>query len=174
MADGASWLANLGQSMLGPYWQSSGIPRDAISIYDDWGFVLRLMGQAANQPLVPTEQYAAGGVGTVRGYLQSEVFGDDAWNTNVELWTRRFSVNLAPSFPISWRTGAFWDLACMYNLAPGEGESTTKCIQGIGLGFELFVVPWITSQVYLADPLNSTSNTQANQLRVHLRFTGGF
>ena len=37
----------------------------------------KLQGQVADQPLVNSEQFAGGGLGTVRGYLEAEVLGDD-------------------------------------------------------------------------------------------------
>jgi len=38
----------------------------------------KIQGQASSQPLVNAEQFSAGGLGTVRGYLESEVVGDNA------------------------------------------------------------------------------------------------
>jgi len=38
----------------------------------------KLQGQASNEPLINSEQFSAGGLGTVRGYLESEVVGDNA------------------------------------------------------------------------------------------------
>src|SRR5262249_52707922 len=44
------------------------------SMADDWLLVLRLNGQWASQPQIATEQCAAGGPYTVRGYLTAERF----------------------------------------------------------------------------------------------------
>ncbi|MFI5317397.1 MAG: ShlB/FhaC/HecB family hemolysin secretion/activation protein [Myxococcota bacterium] len=174
MADGASFLANLSESVLGPLWPHSGIPRDSIGLFDDWAIDLRTSGQHATQPLIPTEQYAAGGVNSVRGYLQSEIFGDDAWAYSVELWARRFSLDLAPSVSLGLRPLAFWDYACMYNMAPGEGEPERQCIYSLGVGLQVAFTRWISGSLYLADPLQTTANTTAGQVRLHFRLTGGF
>ncbi len=51
-----------------------------------WGFQAYglVQGQASAQPLVDTEEFALGGLNTVRGYLESAVLGDSAfagrWN----------------------------------------------------------------------------------------------
>ena len=45
----------------------------------------KLQGQVADQPLVNSEQFAGGGLGTVRGYLEAEVLGDDGVAATVEL-----------------------------------------------------------------------------------------
>ncbi len=49
--------------------------RDLTSGYQ---WFARIQGQASSGPLLNTEQFAAGGLGSVRGYLESEVLGDDA------------------------------------------------------------------------------------------------
>ncbi|HTO05720.1 MAG TPA: POTRA domain-containing protein [Myxococcota bacterium] len=175
MADGESWLANLSQSALGPLWPHTGIPPEAIGLFDDWALSVHVNGQLASQPLIPTEQYAAGGVSSVRGYLQSEIFGDSAWAFNIELWTRRYSFPIgAAGYPFDLRPSAFWDHACMHNLDPGEGEKSGQCMSSVGLGLQLAVTRWFTGQLYLADPLDTTPNTTAGNVRLHFRLTGGF
>jgi hemolysin activation/secretion protein len=174
MADGASFLANLSESLLGPLWPHTGIPRESIGLFDDWAITLHTDGQRASQPLIPTEQYAAGGVNSVRGYLQSEIFGDNAWAYSIELWTRRFSLSVAPGVPLDLRPSAFWDYACMYNLEPGEGEPGRQCLFSLGVGLQFAVTRWFSGQLYLADPLQTTLNTTAGQARLHFRLTGGF
>ncbi|WP_341405593.1 ShlB/FhaC/HecB family hemolysin secretion/activation protein [Luteolibacter soli] len=37
----------------------------------------KIQGQASNEPLINAEQFSGGGLGTVRGYLESAVVGDD-------------------------------------------------------------------------------------------------
>ncbi len=45
----------------------------------------KIQGQAADKPLVNSEQFSGGGIGTVRGYLESEELGDNALLGSVEL-----------------------------------------------------------------------------------------
>src|SRR5262249_57696272 len=45
----------------------------------------KMEGQVADQPLVNTEQFAGGGLSTVRGYLEAEVLGDNGFCVTVEL-----------------------------------------------------------------------------------------
>jgi len=53
------------------------------------GFQLfaKFQGQVSDQPLVNSEQFAGGGLATVRGYLEAEELGDDAIFGSVELRT---------------------------------------------------------------------------------------
>jgi len=174
MADGASFLANLGQSLLGPAWPHSGRTREQIGLFDDWGIDFRSNGQRATQPLIPTEEYAAGGMNNVRGYLQSEIFGDNAWDYSIELWARRFGLDIAPSVSLGLRPMGFWDYACMYNLAPGEGEAPRSCLFSIGMGLQLDFARWFSATLYLTDPLQTTTNTTRGDPRFNFRVTGGF
>ncbi len=44
----------------------------------------KIQGQLADQPLLSAEQFSAGGLDSVRGYLEGEVPGDDAFATSLE------------------------------------------------------------------------------------------
>src|SRR6185369_7707867 len=52
-----------------------------------WQAFGKLQGQVANGPLLSSEQFNGGGLATVRGYLESEVLGDDAVLGSIELRT---------------------------------------------------------------------------------------
>lgn len=52
-----------------------------------WQLFGKLGGQLADGPLLSSEQFNAGGLATVRGYLESEVLGDDAIFGSIELRT---------------------------------------------------------------------------------------
>ena len=47
----------------------------------------KLQGQASGQPLISNEQFSEGGLGTVRGYLESEALGDNGIVGTLELRT---------------------------------------------------------------------------------------
>jgi len=46
---------------------------------------VKVQGQAASQPLINSEQYAGGGLGNARGYLESEALGDNGLFGTLEL-----------------------------------------------------------------------------------------
>ena len=52
-----------------------------------WQILGKIQAQAANGPLLNSEQFNGGGLATVRGYLESEVLGDDAVFGSIELRT---------------------------------------------------------------------------------------
>jgi hemolysin activation/secretion protein len=57
------------------------------------GMTLRVRGegQLAVQPLVPTEQFSAGGVDSVRGYAEAAVVGDTGLRGSIELRSRELA-----------------------------------------------------------------------------------
>ncbi|HLH52083.1 MAG TPA: POTRA domain-containing protein [Verrucomicrobiae bacterium] len=54
---------------------SANFARDQV-IFTNWIMTIRGDGQWANEPLISNEQYGLGGINSVRGYHEGEVFGD--------------------------------------------------------------------------------------------------
>ena len=48
-----------------------------LTLPEDFQVFVKGQGQASDQPLVNSEQFSGGGLGTVRGYLESEELGDN-------------------------------------------------------------------------------------------------
>lgn len=70
---------------------------------------VRLQGQGSGNPLVPNEQFAVGGLDTVRGYLEAEVLGDSGAAVQVELRSPSFAESLAPAWVQDLRVHIFYD-----------------------------------------------------------------
>lgn len=99
----------------------------------------RLTGQLTDQPLVSSEEFAAGGLSSVRGYLQSEATGDDGFSGSLEL--------RSPS--LATRFGALVDELRFYAFAdgavvttkyplPGQKSDFDLASSGVGMRVELF------------------------------------
>jgi hemolysin activation/secretion protein len=54
-------------------------------VYSDWDLVLRSNLQIADRPLFPIEQFALGGIDTVRGYREYLTVTDDAFSGTAEM-----------------------------------------------------------------------------------------
>jgi hemolysin activation/secretion protein len=117
-----------------------------------WGFNLALHvdGQWASEPLVPAEQYFAGGADTVRGYITNEAIGDEAVRGRAELqtpnlldipldviWQRRKSSDLK----INWKLVAFYDEANLWILKAPPGQTNQFRLTGVGGGIRAQVAP---------------------------------
>jgi hemolysin activation/secretion protein len=99
---------------------------------------LEVEGQWANSPLISNEQYAAGGVDTVRGYHESQAMGDDAVRGRVEWLSPSFLVGRPGNQSVSAQgiNGLlFWDGAALHvqHALPGQDAHTELSSVGLGL-----------------------------------------
>jgi hemolysin activation/secretion protein len=126
------------------------------------GFELfgKVQGQIADQPLVSNEQFGGGGLGTVRGYLEAEVVGDNAAFGTLEL--------RGPQMPgwLPWKGNTLQlyifgegGLVTMRDPLPEQQESFK--LASIGLGGRLQLLDYLNGSIDLALPLVSQAETQA-------------
>lgn len=100
----------------------------------DWQIRLVATGQYTRDALIPGEQFGAGGVGSVRGFLTREIAGDAGVSGNAELYTP----NLCGRYPGAnafCRALVFYDAARVSRneVLPGEFEHATIASIGAGL-----------------------------------------
>lgn len=116
----------------------------------------RFSGQIADGPLVSNEQFAAGGLGSARGYLQSEAVGDDGVNLGVELRSPSFGPKLA-SFIDEWRVFGFTDGAVVWMKEAAEGveEEVKLWSAGVGTRFQLF--KYLSGEAVLGWPIERSA-----------------
>lgn len=147
---------------------------DSPSFADDWTIHVVARGQWASQPLIPTEQFAAGGVDSVRGYLQSEEFGDNAWNAQIEVrtpfWRPRFR---GTALPGRFQLVGFFDAARLYTKNPQEGQRAIADIQGIGVGLRASLFDHLTAELYAGYPMLRTVYTNRD-VRLNFQVSAGF
>lgn len=124
--------------------------------------------QLASQPLVSNEQFAAGGVDSVRGYLESEASGDDALRVRVEadspaLWTA--------SAPGGMRLVAqgFVEGASLRVQEPLPGQTARFRLASAGVGLRLRAERGLSAGLDVAWPLRDGPRTTSNSPRVHVR-----
>lgn len=133
----------------------------------------KLQGQIADQPLVNSEQLAGGGLGTVRGYLEAEVLGDDGVAGTLELR----SPNVFPA------KDAMGDEGRIYLFAEGGYYSLSKTlpqqtgdfeVASVGFGARVHWRDHFNCSLDLAIPLTSESSTDAFDPRGTFRVWGEF
>ncbi|MEW6427381.1 MAG: POTRA domain-containing protein [Thermodesulfobacteriota bacterium] len=101
----------------------------------------KLDGQLASQPLISNEQYTAGGMDSVRGYLESEQSGDNALHGTVDLSGPELVGLMGKRFPDldlfrdwSLTPYLFFDGAALWRKQPLPDEKRSVRIEGTGLG----------------------------------------
>jgi hemolysin activation/secretion protein len=139
--------------------------------YTNWTTTFRLDGQWASEPLVSIEQFGAGGVNSVPGYHEGEVFGDDGWHVGLEQQTAPLIVgDVYDGTPLALRASAYVDYARVYLInAPG---STPLC--GAGFGIEASIGPSWQAQLLCSWPLLTAGTVQAYQPFFNFDLTAQF
>ena len=95
--------------------------------------------QASADPLLSTEQFAIGGLDTVRGYLEDEALGDQGAAAQIELRTPNFGPSLS-QYIDAWRLHWFFDAGTVsiHRALIGQASSYTLSSTGVGTRIQLF------------------------------------
>ncbi|HWY16774.1 MAG TPA: POTRA domain-containing protein [Rhizomicrobium sp.] len=127
--------------------------------------VVHFAGQIADQPLLSSEQFAAGGLTSVRGYLQSEAIGDDGILESTELRGPSFARFVGPEVA-DWRVFAFADLARVWIIGALPGQTDMFSLESIGAGMRVAALNHLIGIVDVALPLRSGPSTPAKRPRI--------
>lgn len=132
------------------------------------GFTLfgSLEGQWSDQALISNEQLVAGGVDSVRGYLESTAVGDKGLRASVELRTR----SLAPE-RLSWLAGlqahAFLDAADLHLNDPLPQQDHHFTLLGAGFGLRAQLHQYVNLSIDVGWPLRDAGQTNRGSAKVH-------
>lgn len=170
------------------------------------GFQLygKVQGQIADGPLVSSEQFSLGGLDTVRGYLESEMLGDNGAVANIELRTPNVGSMLQgelksetgdgkPRFVTfnDWRFFVFADVGYTTVLQPLPEQVSSFSAWSYGVGTRFKALEYLNGMVALAVPGTTPpeslpglpgvalpgvllTGTHANVPRVNFRIWGEF
>jgi hemolysin activation/secretion protein len=123
--------------------------------------------QLATQPLVSVEQFGIGGMGSVRGYQEGELYGDNGWYTQVELRAPVISpkemfdgkpVDLGINF------SAFTDYGQVFLIDP-HGRPPSSDLWGAGFAGSMWLGPQLSGRVAVAWPLLNSPSRAAGTVR---------
>lgn len=146
---------------------------DGRSFRDDWVLALAAEGQLADEPLVPSEQFLAGGVDSVRGYLRSEAGGDQGWRSRVELRTPSWASFLGGRLRERAQLLAFYDAAGLITLGTRSREAPfAQTLRGTGVGVRASFLDALSTELLLASAREDTSVSSG--LRYHFRVSADF
>lgn len=131
----------------------------------------QVQGQATNNSLVDSEQFAAGGLNTVRGYLEGEVLGDSGVVGSAELRT--------PSL-LSWlkrsdteaRIFGFVEGGATYINNPLPEQTDQFSLWSVGVGGSLKVLGWFNGEIVMGIPQISQDPSNAGQPLFTFRIWG--
>jgi hemolysin activation/secretion protein len=133
----------------------------------------KLQGQVADQPLVTSEQFAGGGLTSVRGYLEAEVLGDDGFVGSLELRSPSILGSTAAR-QNDWRFYVFVDGGYLTLLSPLPEQDSSFALASIGLGTRFQFRQHFNGSVDAALPFFTQSATDALDFRVTFRLWADF
>jgi hemolysin activation/secretion protein len=143
--------------------------------YTNWITLIRADGQWASEPLISNEQFGAGGVNSVRGYREGEVFGDTGWHVSLEQQTPPHVVGyVSGNVPLTIRGSVYTDYAKTYLLDPPQGQLGTVELWGTGLGCVASIGSHWEARFLFSVPLLRTSTTAPYQPLFNFALTGQF
>ena len=126
------------------------------------GFQLfvKAQGQASETPLVDSEEFSAGGLGTVRGYLESEDLGDNGICGNLEMRSPSLS-DLFGKTVDEWRFYLFGEggLLTIDKALPEQQEKFK--LASVGIGTRMKFAGHYNGSFDVGLPLDNASTTNA-------------
>src|SRR5262249_47125101 len=133
----------------------------------------KIQGQVSDQPLVNSEQFAAGGLSTVRGYLEAETLGDNAFAGTLELR----SPNLLSSLGADANEGRvyiFADGAYLELIDPLPEQDSRFALASVGAGFRVRLRNHFNGSLDAGVPFISQTQTAAFHWGVTFRLWADF
>jgi hemolysin activation/secretion protein len=130
---------------------------------------LKLDGQISDQPLIPNEQYTAGGMMSVRGYKLAEAFGDDAVHGQCEISGPDIGAMLSTKLKVQLHPYAFYDAAWLSIKKPLPGQEKITRLEGTGIGIRGSAANYLYYEAALGIPLRSTERTKAGHERCYFK-----
>jgi len=141
--------------------------------FKDMVAAFHMVGQVADSHLLVNEQFAGGGLTSVRGYYSSEVVGDEGVTPSLELR----SPSLASYFG-RWLTEArffvFDDAAYIHALSVLPGQTATYRLDGAGMGLRWRILNKLSGEVLGSVPVLGGPVSKAGSPRVNFQIKGDF
>lgn len=129
-------------------------------------FKTRLNAQITDSPLISNEQFNAGGMDTVRGYLESQQLGDYGLIGSLEIHTPSFAKYIA-DYLNDFHFFAFVDGARLKIHDPLPDQISQFTLSSIGMGIELDAFDGISTDMLWAMVLSDNGDIKSGDSRFH-------
>ena len=132
----------------------------------------RLAAQITDSPLVSSEQIAAGGMNSVRGYLSAESTGDYGVVGSVELRTP--PLDFFGGVVEDWRVYAFVDAGQVRLREPLPEQDSRFSLASVGLGTSFRLARRVSGRLDLGYPLKDGQRTERHDPRLNFSVTASY
>jgi hemolysin activation/secretion protein len=133
---------------------------------------VKVQGQIADRPLVSSEQYTGGGLGTVRGYLEAEAVGDSGVFGTVEL--RSPSLLGWVGKGNEWRIYGFAEGGFLTLREPLPEQESRFELASVGVGSRLQLWNHLNASVDAGMPLISQRESRSGEFLLTFRVWADF
>lgn len=129
----------------------------------------RIQGQVSNDALISAEQFGVGGQTTVRGYLESQVLGDNAALGGVELRSPSLAGLLGQGLVDDWRFHLFVDAgrAFVNDALPDQRDRFS--LWSVGGGLRVQLLDYLNCSLDVAVPMVDQESTRRGEARALFR-----
>jgi hemolysin activation/secretion protein len=133
----------------------------------------KVQGQIADKPLLSAEEFGGGGLSTVRGYLESEIVGDNAIAGTLEFRTPSM-VPFLDAKTNEWRFYAFGDAGMFTINSPLPEQTARFYLASFGVGSRVRLADHFNGSLDCGFPLVSQSPSLAWHPRLTFRVWADF
>ncbi len=137
----------------------------------------KLQGQLSDSPLINSEQYAGGGLNSVRGYLESAALGDSGGFGTFELRSPSFfgrPKDKTTPVDNEWRVYGFFDGGHLMLNEPLPEQKDRYDLASFGVGSRMKLFGHLNASADAGWPLVTQGSTLAHDVFVTFRFWADF
>jgi hemolysin activation/secretion protein len=137
-------------------------------LYKGWQLFANVSSQLASQPLISSEQFAIGGMDSVRGYLESAALGDHGINGTLELRTPPLAKYLSDQIA-DLHALAFYDTGYVKIIEPLPSQTEAFSLASVGMGLHLKGWHGLFGELEYARALRSVGSVEEGDSRLNFR-----
>ena len=144
---------------------------------DDFQVYAKIQGQISSAPLINSEQYAGGGLGSVRGYLESTALGDNGAFGTIELRSPSLLKTAGKDKKTpskEWRVYGFVDAGHLTLNHPLPEQKSSFDLISVGIGSHLRMWDHFNGAFDLGVPLADQGTISAGDLLITFRVWADF
>jgi hemolysin activation/secretion protein len=122
----------------------------------------KIQAQGASGPLIDSEQFSGGGLGSARGYLESEQLGDNALFGTAE-WRTPSLTPWLDAMVTEWRFYVFGDAGMLSIDNPLAGQTSSFELASVGVGTRIKLQDHYNGSIDMGIPMLKSTETKANE-----------
>ena len=134
---------------------------------------VKTQGQASDKPLLDSEQFTGGGLGTVRGYLEAEELGDNGIFASTELRSPSLTEVFGKTFD-EWRFYAFTEGGLLTIDDPLPEQQQQFKLASVGAGTRFKLANHYNGSFDAGLPLDRGTDTPSYKMRLTFRVWAEF